>query len=194
MISRLCIAGAMTALVLTLAAPLRSQDQQQEGAECPMHKKHQDKGSKPNGTADHSSHTAEPHAEMDKRGDQAMGFSQSRTAHHFLLKRDGGSIEVEANDAADRASKEQIRQHLAHIAREFAEGKFDAPMFIHAQTPPGVPNMRRLKNEIKYEFAETERGGRINLRTNNAEALAAIHDFVRFQIQEHQTGDPLEVR
>jgi hypothetical protein len=159
-----------------------------------MHQKHQDKGSKANGTtAEHSSHTGR-HAEMDRRGDQAMGFSQSRTAHHFLLKRDGGSIEVEATDAEDLTSRDQIRQHLIKIARDFAEGKFDAPMFIHAQTPPGVPDMKRLKDEIKYEFAETERGGRVNLRTDNAEALAAIHDFLRFQIQEHRTGDPLEGR
>jgi hypothetical protein len=184
----------MTTLVLALAAPLRSQEQEQQlGVECPMHQKHQDKGSKANGTADHSSHTGR-HAEMDRRGAQAMGFSQSRTAHHFLLKRDGGSIEVEASDPADRTSRDQIRQHLIKIAREFAEGKFDAPVFIHAQTPPGVADMKRLKDEIKYEFAETERGGRLNVRTNNAEALAAIHDFLRFQIQEHRTGDPLEVK
>jgi hypothetical protein len=195
MISRLYIAGAMTALVLVLAAPLRAQEQQQQqqGAECPMHQKHQDRGAKANATADHSSHT-ERHAEMDRRGDQAMGFSQSKTAHHFLLKRDGGSIEVEASDAADRASRDQIRLHLIKIAREFAEGKFDAPVFIHAQTPPGVPTMKQLKDEIKYEFAETERGGRLNVRTNSTAALAAIHEFLRFQIQEHRTGDPLEVR
>ena len=196
MISRLCITVAMTALVVVvLAAPLRSQQpqQKQEGAECPMHQKHQNDGSKPNGTADNSSHT-ESHAEMNLRGDQAMGFSQSKTAHHFLLKRDGGSIEVEASDAADQSSRDQIRQHLAHIAREFAAGNFDSPMFIHAQTPPGVPAMKRFKAEIKYEFEETERGGRVLIRTSNPEALAAIHQFLRFQIEEHRTGDPLEVR
>jgi hypothetical protein len=153
-----------------------------------MHQKHQDNGSKASGTADHSSHT-----EMDKRGDRAMGFSQSKTAHHFLLERDGGSIEVEASDPADQSSRDQIRQHLARIAREFAAGNFDAPLLTHAQTPPGVPAMKRLKAEIKYAFEKTERGGRVLIRTSSPEALTAIHDFLRFQIQEHGTGDPLEV-
>jgi hypothetical protein len=36
-------------------------------------------------------------------------------------------------------------------------------------------------------------GGLVRLRTENAEALAAIHEFLRFQIKDHQTGDSLEV-
>src|ERR1044071_7099831 len=34
--------------------------------------------------------------EVNTRGEKAMGFSQTATTHHFLLSRDGGSIEVEA--------------------------------------------------------------------------------------------------
>jgi len=177
MIGRFCIV-ATTTLVLALATPLSSQEQQhqeQQGANCPMHQKHQAEGGS--------------HAEMDMRGDRAMGFSQSKTAHHFLLKRDGGSIEVEALNEADQASIGQIRQHLTEIARQFSEGNFDSPVFIHAQTPPGVPAMKRLKAEIKYEFEKTERGGRVSIQTNNPEALTAVHQFLRFQIEEHRTGD-----
>ena len=187
MVSKLYLA-ATTALVLALAAPLYSQQQQPPpqppGMDCPMHQKHQNDHQKATGTADH-----DRHAEMDQRGDQAMGFSQSKTAHHFLLHRDGGAIEVAASDPADQASRDQIRQHLAHIAHAFAEGNFDIPMFIHAQTPPGVAVMKRLRAEIKYEFEETERGARVLIRTSNPEALAAIHEFLRFQIEEHRTGD-----
>lgn len=179
MIGRFCIV-ATTTLVLALAAPLSSQEQQEQGASCPMHQKHQAEGG--------------GHAEMDERGEREMGFSQSKTAHHFLLKRDGGSVEVEASDEADQASREQIRRHLAQIARQFSEGNFNSPMFIHAQTPPGVPVMQRLKAEIKYEFEKTERGGRVSVRTNHPEALTAIHQFLRFQIEEHRTRDPLEVK
>jgi hypothetical protein len=31
------------------------------------------------------------------------------------------------------------------------------------------------------------------IETNNPKALKAVHDFLRFQIAEHQTGDPTEV-
>ena len=135
------------------------------------------------------------HAEgVNERGDRVMGFDHEKTTHHFLLYKDGGAIEVAANSADDTESRDQIRKHLGHIARMFAEGNFKAPMLIHAQTPPGVPVMQRLKAEIKYEYEETERGARVRITSANAEALAAVHDFLRFQIKDHETGDPTEVR
>jgi hypothetical protein len=54
--------------------------------------------------------------------------------------------------------------------------------------------MQRLKTEIKYEFEKMEGGGRVRITTQNAEALKAIHEFLRFQIKEHETGDPLEMQ
>jgi hypothetical protein len=41
---------------------------------------------------------------------------------------------------------------------------------------------------------ETKAGGRERIRTTDAEALEAVHDFLRFQITEHQTGDAREVK
>ncbi|HEX8891503.1 MAG TPA: hypothetical protein VF779_20310 [Pyrinomonadaceae bacterium] len=67
-------------------------------------------------------------------------------------------------------------------------------MFIHDQTPPGVPVMQSLKAEIKYEYEKTNGGGRVRIKTSNAEALRAIYDFLRFQIKEHETGDSIEVK
>ena len=131
--------------------------------------------------------------DVNRRGDEAMGFSHAKTTHHFLLKSDGGVIQVEANDAGDSASRDQIRQHLKHIAEKFSEGDFAAPMYIHSQTPPGAPTMKRLKAEIKYQFEESERGGRVRISTDDTEAIKAIHEFLRFQIKDHQTGDSGEI-
>src|ERR1043165_3692702 len=131
---------------------------------------------------------------MSERGDQAMGFSHMKATHHFRLLADGGAIEVEANNSADTETRDSIRMHLSHIAGMFAAGNFDAPMFIHDQTPPGVPVMQSLKAEIKYEYEKTNGGGRVLIKTKNAEALNAIYDFLRFQIKEHETGDSLEVK
>jgi hypothetical protein len=132
--------------------------------------------------------------EMNKRGDRVMGFDHDKTTHHFRLLADGGLIQVEANDAKDIASRDQIRMHLSHIATMFADGNFKAPMLIHDQTPPGVPVLERLKAEITYKFEKTDQGGRVRIMTENAEALKATHEFLRFQIKEHKTGDPLEVK
>jgi hypothetical protein len=130
---------------------------------------------------------------MNERGEQVMAFSQTMTTHHFYLSRDGGVIQVEANESSDTASRDEIREHLAHIANIFSHGDFNAPMLIHAQTPPGVPEMKRLMGKIGYRFEQTNRGGRVVISTSDPQALSAVHDFLRFQIHEHQTGDPLKV-
>lgn len=130
---------------------------------------------------------------VNKRGDHAMGFSHEKTTHHFRLSADGGAIEVTANDPKDAVSEEQIKSHLAHIAKMFKKGNFSAPMFIHGEAPDGVPVMKRLKADISYSFETIEHGGRVRIVTANAEAIEAIHGFMRYQIKDHQTGDSLDV-
>jgi hypothetical protein len=134
------------------------------------------------------------HSQMNERADKGMGFSQSATAHHFFLKADGGVIQVEANDSSDAASRDEVRMHLGHIARAFQSGDFDIPMFVHDTVPPGVPEMKRLQKEIRYTFEESANGGRVVISSADKGAIAAIHDFLRYQIKEHKTGDAMEVR
>lgn len=130
---------------------------------------------------------------MNERGDHVMGFDHMKTTHHFRLSANGGSIEVAANSPQDVESRDQIRMHLGHIAKMFAQGNFNAPMLIHDQTPPGVPVMKDLKSDIQYKFEETAQGARVRISTRNPEALKGIHEFLKFQIKEHRTGDSLEV-
>ena len=129
---------------------------------------------------------------VNERGDNAMAFSHEKTTHHFHLTADGGVIEVTANDSNDVASEKQIRAHLSHIAKLFKEGDFSTPMFIHDEAPPGVPTMKRLKADINYTVETIEFGARVRIATANAEALEAIHEFLRYQIKDHHTGDSLE--
>ena len=141
-------------------------------------------------SSDHTEHQHDSHhAGVNERGDKVMGFSHEKTVHHFLLTSDGGTIVAEAKDKSDTASLEQIRSHFQHIAQKFAAGDFNAPMLIHDKVPPGVPTMKQLKSAIKYQFEQTELGGKIRITSGNAKAVAAIHEFLRFQISDHQTGD-----
>jgi hypothetical protein len=145
--------------------------------------------------AQQASPESEDHfASVNPRGDQGMGFSHEKTTHHFHFLADGGAIEIEANGPTDASSQEAIRQHLAMIAAKFSQGDFAIPMFIHATVPPGVETMKQLKSKITYETENTERGAQLRITTHDAEALTAIHSFLRFQIQDHQTGDSLEVK
>lgn len=143
----------------------------------------------------HEEHIAQmkKDAERKEHGNLAMGFDQDKTTHHFGLTIDGGSIAVDVNDPADRTSRDQIRAHLKEIAVAFGQGDFDKPLMTHGELPPGVPVMQRLKGEISYVFQETERGGIVRISTTNADARAALHAFLTYQIVEHATGDPLAV-
>ena len=134
------------------------------------------------------------HDAVASRGDHAMGFSHETTTHHFRLYKTGGAIDVSANDPKDAATRDEIRMHLAHIAKRFAAGDFDVPMFIHDTTPPGAAVMAKLRGQIHYLYTDTAGGAKIQISTASPEALEAIHAFLRFQISDHQTGDSTEVQ
>jgi hypothetical protein len=159
----------MFAFLLLFTAALAAQEMS-----CPMHKQHT------NGTHQ---------ADVEQHGDEAMGFSHDKTTHHFLMYPDGGAIEVTANDSADSESVQEIRAHLTHITAMFSSGNFSMPMFVHSQVPPGVPIMQQERADITYTYEELPAGGEVRIKSSNAEAVKAVHEFLRFQIQDHHTGD-----
>lgn len=161
---------ALTALLA--ASPLIAQDP----AACPLH-------------AEHSRH-----AELDARGDRVMGFDHTRTTHHFLLRADGGVIQVAAADPADGATVDQIRSHLTEVARAFAAGDFAMPAAIHGRVLPGVDSMIEHRTEIVYTFRESARGGEVVIVSANEAVRASVHAFLAAQIEDHRTGDPLTVQ
>jgi hypothetical protein len=146
-------------------------------ADCPMHAMH---------TAKHD------HAAVDARHDDATGVHHDHAVHHFLKTADGGTIRLEARDPGDDAARDLIREHLQAIAKAFAAGDFAIPMRVHDQLPPGVDAMKKMKAAIAYRYAPTQRGGEVRISTTDAAALAAIHEFIRFQVEDHGTGDPTE--
>jgi hypothetical protein len=133
------------------------------------------------------------HDEVMKNGEKAMGFSQTKTRHNFLLMPDGGAIRVEVIDAADSENRDKVRNHLKEIVAQFSKGNFKTPFAVHSKMPPGVGVMDELKGEIEYRFEERENGAQVRISTKNAKALAAVHEFLRFQIEDHQTGDPTTI-
>ena len=133
------------------------------------------------------------HADMNARGAHVMGFDQDKTTHHFLLHADGGAIDIAVKQAGDTASRDAIRSHLPHISQMFGDGNFSAPMLIHDTNVPGTAQMAALKNRIRFAYVETPGGGRLDIVTTDAEALKAVHEFLRFQIRDHKTGDSTAV-
>ena len=129
---------------------------------------------------------------LNERGKRFMGFDQEATTHHFVVTKDGGRVEVTAKDPADASSISQIRQHLRHIAHLFGEGDFSTPALVHDQKVPGVAAMKAAGKAITYTFEEIDRGGHVRIAATTPAAVAAVHEFLRFQIKDHGTGDPLE--
>lgn len=158
------------AAVLVASAAVRAQ----EHADCPMAR-------------------ADAHrAGVDHRHDQATGVAHENAVHHFELAPDGGSIRLETKEAGRIEARDRIRQHLQVVARAFAAGDFALPMEIHDQVPPGVEVMKEKKAAIQYAFSPSEKGGVVRISTRDKAALLAIHAFLRFQIEDHGTGDPSE--
>jgi TusA-related sulfurtransferase len=54
--------------------------------------------------------------------------------------------------------------------------------------------MQKLKSEISYRYEEIERGGRLRITSKDPSAIAAIHDFLKFQIEDHKTGDSTTIK
>ncbi len=133
-------------------------------------------------------------ADVKHHGAEAMGFDQDKTTHHFVLTKDGGYVQVTANNSKDETSIGQIRSHLQLQEKRFAAGDFAAPEHTHGQVPPGVPAMRELKSRIQYLYQSVPGGGRLRMTSQDPKAVSAIHDFLKFQISDHQTGDPTKVR
>jgi len=131
---------------------------------------------------------------LNEHGDHMMGFSHEKTTHHFELHYDGGVIEVRANDVKDTESRDQIRAHFHHIVQMFADGNFNVPMLVHSTTVPGTETMSRLKDQLHWDLQETPRGARLVITADNKTALDAVHEFLRFQIEDHKTGDCTAIR
>jgi hypothetical protein len=103
------------------------------------------------------------------RGAHVMGFDQSKTTHHFTLTKTGGIIQVQANDPSD---------------------DFTDPHEVHAETPPGVPEMKSRKDKISYQYESIAKGAKVIITTQDPKALEAVHDYLRYQISRTQNRRP----
>lgn len=122
-----------------------------------------------------------------------MHFSQTETSHHFRLSPSGGAIEIHVHDAADAKLRGAVTDHLRMITKAFAAGDFSAPFAVHGEQPPGVDGLRAHKAALTYTFEESALGARVIIQSSSADAVRALHEFLRYQIREHKTGDSLNV-
>lgn len=126
-------------------------------------------------------------AELQNRGQVAMGVDQYTSTHKFDALPDGGRIELQ-RDENDRRDVATIRAHLKEVMGAFERGDFSTPGFVHAQEVPGTKVMAARRAQIRYSYDDLPQGGQIRLTTSDPEALRAIHDFVAFQRKDHRAA------
>ena len=126
-------------------------------------------------------------AAMQERGKAAMGVDQYTSTHHFDSLVDGGRIALE-RDVDDSAGVAQIRSHIREIARTFKAGDFSTPAMVHMRDVPGTAVMAEKRDVITYEARDLPRGAELRIRTHDADALRAIHEFMAFQRSEHHAA------
>jgi len=124
---------------------------------------------------------------MDHRHGDVVGADPSALAHRFVAVPGGGDV-ILARKADDSMAVDQIRAHLATIASSFRRGNFAIPGFVHGKSVSGTDVMSRKSDAISYGVDTLPGGGALRMRTDDADALRAIHAFIEFQTREHRTS------
>jgi len=126
-------------------------------------------------------------AEMQKRGQMAMGVDQYTSAHKFDVTPEGGRIELQ-RDKPDSLGVAQIRAHMKLIQHAFEAGDFSTPAFVHMRDMPGTAVMSAKRSVIKYTYGELPLGAEVRISTADPAAKAAIVEFMNAQRMEHHAG------
>ncbi|HEY2382696.1 MAG TPA: retropepsin-like aspartic protease [Terriglobia bacterium] len=85
-----------------------------------------------------------------------------------LLDKEGGSIEIRVAHTNDKQTRDAVRRQLQEEAR----------------TGPAAesPAMQQYQKNIRYRYENTAQGGRLRIIAKNQQALMAVQDFLRAQM------------
>ena len=72
------------------------------------------------------------------------------------------------------------------IQKEFSEGNFTKPLFIHAENVPGTDIMNLKRDLIEYRIDDMKNGASLILFSDDKVLTRAINQFMRFQAGEHK--------
>src|SRR5688500_13559497 len=106
-------------------------------------------------------------------------------SHQFQMLPNGGSIEIQAADAAGVA---HVREHLAEVTAAFSAKEPLAELVDHVRCMPGGATMLAKRSTLTLAYRELPRGAELRITTADADALKAVHEFITFQ-REH-SKDP----
>jgi len=128
-------------------------------------------------------------SEMNARFSKVLGTDVDKVVQHYYLVKMGGVIELTAKDPNDTATITALRKYLEAQKALYEKGKNDSDAEVHGKIPDGLATMKKMRNDITFYSTETDSGAVLRMFSVNDQARQAVHDFMKFQISEHKTGD-----
>lgn len=123
--------------------------------------------------------------EVAQRGADVMPFSLAATTHIFTKTAHGGIQQV-ITKHPDARQTTLIRQHLASIAKQFAQGNFSDPTRIHGMSMPGLATLRAARpGELRVSYRDVPNGGEIDYSSKQPRLVGALHQWFDAQLSDH---------
>ena len=119
------------------------------------------------------------------RGEQVMGFDLDTTVHRFTPTDSGGVQEVVARDPGDDREVRDVQAHLREEADRWKQGDFSAPAAIHGSDMPGLQELGAAGQALQVRYEALPDGGRVIFTSQEAETVAALHDWFDAQVGDH---------
>ena len=121
---------------------------------------------------------------------KVSGFDNERVNRHFYVLKNGGAVEITVKDPNDEATIKAIQAHLKKESDLWTKGNFETLTTVYGRPPEGAAQLKKLRDEVTYAVVAEENGAVIRMFTVNQSAKSAIHDYLKFQIDQLKTGDP----
>ena len=144
------------------------------------------------GTASLSQHP-QPYVDpaLLQRASRVTGIDSDRVQRHFYVLKNGGAIEITAKDANDEATIKAIRTWLKKESDFFTKGNYESAAAIYGKAPESTIQLKKLRDEVNFAMVQEDNGAVLRMLTVNPQAKAAIHEYLKFQIDQLGTGDPI---
>ncbi len=128
-------------------------------------------------------------ADANARLARVVGVIPDSIVLHYYLVKNGGVIEITTKQPDDTATANAIMKYLESQKDLFDKGKNDSDNDVHGQMPAGLLTMKKLKNDITFNAVRQDNGGVLRIFSVNEQARQAIHDYMKYEIAAHATGD-----
>ena len=128
---------------------------------------------------------------------EPVHYDRHRVVHHFYLYPDGGMMTLTVSDPSDAETRKAVRAFVQRVSQLMVMGDLARLREQFGDAVPGLDRIaeaRRRKATITVHSSTPGEGSQIVFSAMDPEALQGLHEFLRFQITDLNTGDSPEVR